>query len=1249
MKLPKPNIIKPVVLLVPLLLASGNTQAEYLCSTDRDMRGATFGQIITPDPVTEKDRLYLTPERLAAMAAKRDSGDVHYTTMINVVNTYINHLKTGPERPAASALAYRINGGQHYIDAAKRQFLTVYGADPDFGWAAACDGNAFRTESKWAFMVFSWLYDEFTEEERAVMIKNFALWGEFWVNYVENGNEKGPMRFSDSDLVTELGENLTALGLILKGTELSERLLVTADKLFEEHIVPVYIQDIFAGGLWGEGPKYSAGTNVHWPLTFELNKVHRPDVYARYSELGFEPNKYFNDAIEALIHTTLPGTKAVYENGDVEEPGYFSPEDYSLIAKRIPPLYRSVANFGGLTDSEYHKKLANGYLNDLRRTFGDSTMNRRMAGVLEVLFQPSTIKPMSPQVAKLPLTFLADGTDTYTARTSWSDADASSLYMTADKYSVDHQNNNALHFDIARKGRWLTSDVVGYEGDSTFAIAHNTILIENPENYRWDLEGGRCEGCRMANLGDGDIIRQSESEVFNYVAGEAAQVHATGDANDPVRYVKELTRQIAHIKPDAYIVFDNVGLDRTQVGDFVFVAQHIDYATEYDRKVDLIQHFESEPVLDDEGFYVSGDIESGQQIKFQSLLPRPDNITTEIVDEKVYWSEVRPAPWYTVPAESRKWHIRISTPERQEDTQFLATLYAGDEGAVVTPTQQILLSKKLRENGQAGYIPSYSADVTGVALEIKDEWHVVIFNDEAEIDLLTLHYDVSFIPEGSIVNHYVLGAGSKERYSYEQVNGVYNVSERASTGTEMANNAGSLTVVTRDGVPFEDVEVPSVPQALVAAELNESELTIEWEHAIDKHVIDGADYTATSYAVYRSDVSLTEPVAVVRSKSFADSGLNAETQYSYSVAARDASGNESARSSVFSATTKKVGYSVPKVVVPGTGDKGTVEKTLVVPYPDITTSAFEEGQENDAIEGVYPAPGSVDVAPSEQLLIIDFIGVYSFIYSEGNFFITNLDTGEEVYHINPKHGAEDDQGNYKARRFALKLPAGTLEPDTNYGVTSEARFVRFQNPPYKMNTPIEPGVWTFKTGVETGTKTEPRIEPGFTPLTIEGTTPEILITDGGFETGTSMINHDHRTSGTVTDVNPIAGSYSHKLTLQTYGRARVDYVYPWGTEVHAKALQGYSQVRLPEAGIKNGTLNFCVVAYYYGSSERKDIVCETVIGEPGEVVKVEPVLNIDPVDDVQRLYAWYQYIGSESTVNVTVDDLNLVLHRTKAE
>ena len=1235
---PMKNLLKPLAVLIPLFIASTSAQA-YECDPERDLTlGTTYNQVLTPDPVTSADRLFLTPERLEAINTKRENGEIHYTTMVNVANAYLNELEeSSHERVATYALLYRITGDQEYLDLSKHFFKKLYGSDPNWGWAEVCEGNNFRTDSKWAFMTYSWLYDEFTEEERAVMVKNFALWGEFWLQTALRTNPKGAkLRYVDSDLVTELPENLTALGLILKGTEISDRLFAAADKIFEEAVIPTYLQGIFAGGLWGEGPEYSAGTNVHWPLTFEINKAHRPEVYARYLEKGIDPSKFYNDSIEGLINTSLPGMRAVYENGDVQEAGYFPDGDWEAdehISKRIPMRYRSVAIFGGLTDSEHHKQLAAGYLSDIRKVFGSRSMRSLNPGVLEVLFQQSATKPMSPQVAGLPLTFLAEGTDVYAARSSWSDKDATSLYLTSNKSSVDHQNTDALNFDIARKGRWLTKEVVGYQGDAYDAIAHNTILIESKETHSDDgLIGGTCEGCHVEPVGDGDIIRQSESETFNYVVAEAAQLHNRFMYELPINYVEQLTRQIAHIKPDAYIVFDNVMTDKTKVGDFQDTKSAIDYADEYIRDVTLVQHFLSEPLLDDEGFYVSGDAESAQQIKFQSLLPVPDNITTTVVDENVYWSEVRPAFEWQIPLKARKWHLRINTAEKQEDTKFLSVLYTGDEGEVITPTQQILLNKNLREDGQAGYIPSYSADVTGVALEIKDEWHVVVFNDNPEIDLLSLHYDVSFIPESSIVNHYVLGAGSKERYSYEQTNGVFSVSERQSAGTEMDNNAGSLTVVTRDGVPFVDVEVPSVPQALVVVEPLESELTIEWDASIDKHVADGADYTATSYAVYRSDVSLTEPVAVVRGKSFANSGLTAETAYSYSVAARDALGNESEKSDAFSATTKEVGYQ--KDERPGVPKKPDAKP---LPYPNFETTDFAEPVLT--YKGVYPAPGSEGVDADETVLLIDFTAEIDFRYASGDLQIIDMVTGKVVHTHTPDPGHEDEdgelvqgvQGGYVLPRYVIELAEGILQPDTQYGVRIDRNFASVNVAPYDKPGYVDELQWQFKTA------------PSFSLLTIEGTTSESLLSNGDFENGLGGLDlSNHRVSGQLSTGNAIEGNQSVDLLFDpSYGRALAPYFYGWGQEVHGVALQAYAEVRIPEGNHVDSSMKLCSVAYYQDGEKIE--ACEVVPGTATDTIPVEVVLELDPTRNVTRVYNWIQFLEN-GPFNVTVDNLHLVMY-----
>lgn len=1266
MNLLKPNILKSVALLVSLLTAGGNVHAtEYECDPLHEDEGVTFNQILSPLPILASERPFIPAEKIAWMNEKIARNDVHADRFIKQVG----NNRTNSDSGFANALAYRLTGSDAYLEQARVHYKRMYvdnnakhGSDV-IGYEYGCHPNNFRSAGKYLPLYYMWLYDELTEEERAHAVRTMAYVGEYWLKYIpgnnttREGNKGKPQRPTDSDETVMLAENLLFYGLALRGTELGDRLIAMSDKYFEEYVVPLYITGIFEGGVWGEGLQYSINTNVHWPLTYLLNKQLRPEKLAEYTAKGWDFDKYFNNSIEGYIYITVGDKVQSWTQGSNQNPyTWFLGEEFIL-----PNLYRGLAVFSGATTSEHHKKLANGYMEDLKNKWG--ALRSMNTGAWHMLFEEPSVGTLSPQTAGMPTTFVAEGPNIVHTRTDWS-ADASSFYIAATSAKADHINQDTLAFDYFRKGQKMSGERYSYEGDTADAIGHNMLLIEGPENYETEgsitvENGGRCESCTAIDpMGDGEILHHAEAPNYNYVAldGTLPYNFKKDVAESFGLYIPHVSRQVVNIKPDAFIVFDNVITDKTKYYDFRWSTAPIDDQIvngEWIRKIEYLQHFEGKPILDDDGFLVSlvegelvinaGDDQvpvDPQQIKFKSLLPL--NPITDIVDEEALWglgTAEDPATRHStsVPPEQRKWHIRVRPQERQDQVKFLSMFFGGDENAVVTPTQEVVMNKG------NGIISDLSADVMGVALEMAGEWHVIIFPERPDVDVSNVSYDISFIPDGAVVHHYVNGV-SEDNYFYNESNGAFSFS--SASGTPITNNAGSLYQRTQDGLPYEEFETPSVPTDFVLNESNASELGFSWTPATDNVAV-------TSYAIYRG-TSATDavPYITVNGPSLTDTGLSPDTSYTYTVVALDLDGNESSRSEPFTAKTQFADYRAPILVRThdGSGDKetdGSSTRTLrPLAYPDIRTVAFDATV--PWFEGVYPASGSTDVNAVENLLLIDFTGVYTFHWQEGVLTLINLDTGEKVYQINPKHGAEDDQGGYTSKRFALDLPKGTLEPETNYEVTITKRFAAFESSPYKMEQPVENGVWTFSTESTSVITTNEPEGPVFSALDIAGTQPEKLLDGGDFESGTNIIKLDHRTSGAVTDVNPISGTYSVELALQKYGRARVEHAYPWGAEVYAKALHGYSQVRLPlEAIPDGGEINLCVVAIFAGNT--KDMACKSILGNPGEVVTVEPVLHIDPTKNVRRLYSWYQYLGYEGTINVTVDDLELVLYRLDTE
>lgn len=115
------------------------------------------------------------------------------------------------------------------------------------------------------------------------------------------------------------------------------------------------------------------------------------------------------------------------------------------------------------------------------------------------------------------------------------------------------------------------------------------------------------------------------------------------------------------------------------------------------------------------------------------------------------------------------------------------------------------------------------------------------------------------------------------------------------SNAESSHARASMYSVLIEGTgspPPEDTEAPTVPTDLSAAAVSNSGIDLGWTASTD-------NVGVTGYYVYRNDTQ----VAHVSGAGYRDTGLRAATTYRYTVAAHDAAGNVSAKSSSASATT----------------------------------------------------------------------------------------------------------------------------------------------------------------------------------------------------------------------------------------------------------------------------------------------------------------------------------------------------------
>ncbi|MBB2922241.1 glycoside hydrolase family 48 protein [Cellulomonas cellasea] len=119
----------------------------------------------------------------------------------------------------------------------------------------------------------------------------------------------------------------------------------------------------------------------------------------------------------------------------------------------------------------------------------------------------------------------------------------------------------------------------------------------------------------------------------------------------------------------------------------------------------------------------------------------------------------------------------------------------------------------------------------------------------------------------------------------------YTVRAKDAAGN-VSDPSTALSVTTNEGGGTVDTTPPSAPLGLVSPSQTTSSVALTWQPSTD-------DVAVTGYDVYRG----TTRVGSITTTSYSDTGLTANTAYSYTVRAKDAAGNVSTPSAALSVTT----------------------------------------------------------------------------------------------------------------------------------------------------------------------------------------------------------------------------------------------------------------------------------------------------------------------------------------------------------
>ncbi|MFT3917145.1 MAG: GDSL-type esterase/lipase family protein [Anaeromyxobacteraceae bacterium] len=167
-------------------------------------------------------------------------------------------------------------------------------------------------------------------------------------------------------------------------------------------------------------------------------------------------------------------------------------------------------------------------------------------------------------------------------------------------------------------------------------------------------------------------------------------------------------------------------------------------------------------------------------------------------------------------------------------------------------------------------------------------------------------------------------------------------------GVAAYDGAGNLSAVSGPvpGTTLPDGTAPSVPASLRAMAVTAHRVDLAWAASTDDVGVDG-------YEVSRDGTLL----AVVTGPAFSDADLPPLSTHGYSVAARDAAGNVSARSAPLSVTTLDVVTVTPAEATTATGQPVALACTVDDPVDASCTWTVLEGDAGGRVTATGPATG----------------------------------------------------------------------------------------------------------------------------------------------------------------------------------------------------------------------------------------------------------------------------------------------------
>ncbi len=606
-----------------------------------------------------RPRVITSADHIVTLQGRRAAGDSDWTTWENLMQPRIHQAATNPES---------VYGSRHYCASAALLYL-VANQPQDLADAEALldqnivywednvlNGNQYRWENSQLAVCTDllWPFLNTTTRDRAVAA---------YLEEDEAHVAEGLPRPADTDQFASITRNWILHGLTAcDASGITPSLANRACVVLEEglklwHGVQLVKArrnyDFWAqsGGFLPDGSDYGQGTSRYWLHSFQAlaNNGQWPTPYRSFIR---------NNLISMALQLLTPSRLGFATAGDVEDFIYnWAVEPNSFQLEEGDAGLLSLAS--GVLDTAGDSSAASWarfMANDL---YADQVSSD---GLYRLLFESDTL-PSVDHRSELGLTHYDSGLGILLDRTSFS-TNASYLFARAGWRGVDHSHGDMGHFQLYRRGVWVTHEAIGYDGTASNGTGHNILLLPEPDEGTPSVPGqNRFVG------GYNPMIRVSSGQ--HHTAFVADTTGAYSPRGEVERYYDVVQRAFIWLKsdeagsPDIIVTRD---LDRRSAAAPAGLAARWQL------------HFDVAPTITDAHAEASlPGPGADQRLAVDLLLPADVSLTVTPPE----------GPPDNYPAQVYTHRLMADTADESADRTFLAVIQADDD--VDTPQSSTLV------------------------------------------------------------------------------------------------------------------------------------------------------------------------------------------------------------------------------------------------------------------------------------------------------------------------------------------------------------------------------------------------------------------------------------------------------------------------------------------------------------------------------------------------------------------------------